>query len=89
MLGDVLRTRVREDDSRVLTAAGEDQPERTPDGDATTDHAHLGPVEVDSVTTQQLDDASRRAGQGRWLVQHEPPQVDRVEAVCVLVRIDE
>ena len=85
--GEVLGAGVAQGHGGVLAAAGEQQAERPADGDAATDHDHLGARDLHAVTAEQLDDAARRAGQRTGLAEHEPAQVDRVQAVGVLVRV--
>ena len=46
------------------------------------------PAIVDVVAAQQLDDADRRARQRPGLAEHQPAEVDRVQAVDVLVGVD-
>ena len=89
VLGEVTGAGVAQGHGGVLGAAGQQQTERATDGDAAADHADLGAVELDVVRAQELDDAARRAGQRRVGHVHEPAEVDRVQAVGVLGRVDE
>ena len=59
------------------------------DGDPAADHDHVRAVDLHAVVAQQLDDAVRGAGQRPGLVQHQPAEVRRVQAVGVLGRVDQ
>ena len=69
--------------------AGQQQAQRAADRGAAADHGDLGAVQRYVVAAQQVHDAARRAGQRAGEAEHEPAQVDRVQAVGVLVRVDQ
>ena len=87
--GEVTGAGVAQGDRGVLAAPGEQQAQRPAHGDAAADHDHVGPRDGDVVAAEQLDDAVGRAGQRGVLAEHQPAEVGRVQAVGVLVRVDQ
>ena len=81
----VPRPRVAQDRRGVLAAPGEDQAERSTDGDPAPDDRDLGAPDRYVVAPEQLDAAHRCARQRARLPQHQPTEVDRVQAVDVLL----
>ncbi len=88
VVGQVTRPGVAEGHGGVLRPPGEQQAQRTADGDAPADHHDLGAVDRHVVLPQEPDDAARRAGQRGVDHVDQPAQVDRVEAVGVLGGVD-
>ncbi len=89
MLGQVTGAGVAQGDGGVLRTAGEQQPQGTAHGDAASDHDDLRALERHVVAAEQLHDAARGARQRGLLHEDEPAQVDRLEAVRVLDRVDQ
>ena len=73
----------------VLAAPGQQQAERAADGDAAADDGDVRARDRHVVPAQQLDDALGRARQRPWLAEHQLAEVDRLQAVGVLVRVDQ
>lgn len=86
--GEIARAGVTQGDRRVLAATGQQQADRPADGDAAPDHSDVGSVERDVVSTEEMDHAARGAGQRGLLAEHQAAEVDRMEAVGVLLRGD-
>jgi hypothetical protein len=76
-------------DRGVLALAREQQAEGAAHGDAAADDADLGAGDRDVVAAEQLDDAARRARQRRGDVEDQSTEVGRVQAVGVLVGVDQ
>ena len=89
VLGEVAGAGVAQGHGGVLRAAGQQQAERAADRGAAADHGDLGAVQRDVVPPEQVHDAARRARQRAGEAQDEPAQVDRVQPVGVLVRVDQ
>ena len=76
-------------DGGILRSAGEHQTNRPPDGHATPHHNNLRTIQFNAVTTQQVDRAVRGARQRGRLIENELAQVHRVQAIGVLLWVDE
>src|SRR5487761_973143 len=86
--GQVLGAGVAERHGGVLGAPGQQQPEGAADGDPAADDGDVRPGDRHVVAAHQLYDPARRAGQRSPLAEYQPAQVERVQAVGVLARID-
>ena len=85
--GEVTCPGVAQRDGGILRAAGEEQPHRPPDRDAAAHDDNILAGDRNVIAPQQLDDATRRAGQRRLLAQDKPAEVGRVQAVGVLMTL--
>jgi hypothetical protein len=86
-----LHAGVDDGDCRVAPGSleGEEQRQWPADGESPADHHRMASLDGNVVGVQQFEDARRRARQrspGHAVDQ--APEVDRVQAVDVLVRID-
>ncbi len=86
-LGKIDRAGVAQGDGGVLAAAGEEQPDRTPDRHAAADDDNIGAVDRDVVAAHQLDTRARGARQRARLHEHQATEIARVQPVGVLARI--
>ena len=73
---------------RVFTLQRQEIRQRAPDREAPTDDHHVFALDLDAVTHEELDDAGRGAGDGPEVAHHQAAQVDRMEAVDVLLGVD-
>ena len=64
------------------------RPSGLPDRDAAADHHDVRTGDLDLEPTQQVHDATGRAGQRRGLVEHQPAEIGRMQTVGVLGGVD-
>src|SRR5215216_829081 len=76
-------------DGRVLALPRQQQSQRPADRGTSSDDADFRTVEPDAVTAEQFDDATRSAWQRARRSQHQLAEVDRMQAVGILLRIDQ
>ena len=79
---------VAERDRRVLATTRQQQSDRATDCDASSDYHHVRACNRDLVAAQEMQDSARGARQRGFLAQHQSTEVDRVQAVGVLVGVD-
>ena len=87
--GDVDGGDVAQGHGRVLGRPGEHQAQRAADGQPAPDHAEPLTRDRHVVLAQQLDDPARRARERSGHPEHELAEVHRVQAVGVLVGVDQ
>jgi len=80
---------VTERDRGVLALAGQQQPKRPANRSASADHTDLRPIKPDAITSEQLNDATRRTRQWRGRTKHQFAQIDRMKPIRILIGIDQ
>ena len=80
---------VAQGDRGVLALPRQQQSQRSADRGPTSDQANRCAAERNAIAAEQFDDATRRAWQGTGHSQHQLAEVDRMQAVGILVGIDQ
>ena len=87
--GKILGAGVTQRDRGILATAGKHQTNRAAHGHAAADDDHLCTVKLHTEAAQQVDAAVWRAWQRGVLVEDQLAQVNRVQTIGVLGRVDE